>query len=463
MKPTCIFTSDMPDPTILKVGKYYYLTCSSTMFYPGLIIRRSENLVNWEFVCTVTDEWIGDIWAPELVSHKGKYYIYFPTNNNGHIQVFVTVSDRLDGGWSTPTPIGAEYLIDPGFVTDGNECLLYFNNGYCARLTDDLMHLAEKPYKVWEPWPFPETWKTEGMCAEAPKLFFKNGYYYLLVAEGGTAGPPTSHMTVCFRSKSMYGPWECAPNNPIIHTYSENEEWWSTGHATYFEDDFGRGYFVYHGYKKGNRGLGRQILLCRAEWSEDGFPVAADSDVIAIPQEDFCDDFAKRRPEWCFYRGLDTERYTYGNGLTAAAFGETLAESRPAVLNTRFTDSVTEAVVTAADRSCSAGLTLFYSEKASVAVYVRDGELYTSYLNTEHPWCKAEGNTVYFRITKSDNRVTLAASFNGSSYTEYPEVFDVSGIEHNNYKGFLSLRAGITAFGSGKASFKSFSHRTAKK
>lgn len=462
MKATCLFSGDMPDPTILRVGKYFYLTCSTLQYSPGLIIKRSADLVTWETVCSVFDDCLGDVWAPELVQHNGKFYIYFPTNKNGHIQVFATCSDSVEGGWCTPRPVGAEYLIDPGFITDGKNSWLYFNDGYCAKLTDDCMSLAEKPYKVWQPWQFPTEWETEGMCAESPKLFSKNGFYYLIVAEGGTAGPPTSHMAVCFRSKSPLGPWEASPHNPIIHTYSANEEWWSTGHATYFENGDGKGYFIYHGYRNSNRNMGRQILVCRAEWTKDGFPIAADSDLPAVPWPDFIDDFSENTLglDWCFYKGIDHNRFTLSNGLILRACGNSASDSRPMTVNTRFENSVTECRMGAVSDGATAGLLLFYSEKASLGIYVRCGELFAEYLGKEFFIGQMPADGVYLRLIKKDQRVIMSYSSDGNTYAEYPCEFNVSEIEHNRYKGYLSLRSGITCFGSGEAVFNSFSYRS---
>lgn len=461
MKVTCIPGGDMPDPTILRVGDYFYLTCSTLNYSPGLIIRRSANLVEWETVCSVFEECLGDVWAPELVRHNGKFYIYFPTNKNGHIQVFATCSDRIDGDWRTPVPVGAEYLIDPGFISDGENCWLYFNDGYCARLTEDCMRLAEKPYKVWQPWQYPEDWKTEGMCAESPKLFRKNGFYYLIAAEGGTAGPPTSHMAVCFRSASPLGPWEPSPYNPIIHTYSSDEEWWSTGHATYFEDAAGKGYFVYHGYKNSNRNMGRQILVCRAEWTKDGFPAAADSDLAGTPEPDFTDNFSENTLglDWSFYKGTDNNRFTLSNGLILKACGSCASESRPMTVNTKFENSVTECRIGAVSDGAAAGLLLFYSEKASLGIYLRNKKIFAEYLGEEYSICDIYTDEVYLRITKKNNRAVMAYSADGKDYTEYPCSFDVSEIEHNRYKGYLSLRSGITCFGKGESVFKAFSYR----
>eukprot|EP01034_Spumella_vulgaris_P029641 gene29643-36719_t len=99
-------------------------------------------------------------------------------------------------------------------------------------------------------------------------------YYYMTLALGGTAGPPTmwpvggpavpptGHMVVSARSKSIHGPWENSPYNPIIRTESAAEKWWSKGHATLVEGPGKSGwYMMYHGYENGFHALGRQALL----------------------------------------------------------------------------------------------------------------------------------------------------------------------------------------------------------
>ena len=105
--------------------------------------------------------------------------------------------------------------------------------------------------KVYDGWQYPAEWETEGMWLESPKLFKRGGWYYLVSAEGGTAGPPTSHMVVVARSKSALGPWENSPYNPMVHTYSADEAWWSKGHGTIFDDADGNWYVVYHAYRNG--------------------------------------------------------------------------------------------------------------------------------------------------------------------------------------------------------------------
>ena len=96
-------------------------------------------------------------------------------------------------------------------------------------------------------------------------------YYYLFAAEGGTAGPPTSHMVVQARSKNIMGPWENAPFNPLLRTESRNEKWWSKGHGSIVDTEDGRLFMIFHAYENGFQTLGRQTLLRELVQKEDGW------------------------------------------------------------------------------------------------------------------------------------------------------------------------------------------------
>src|SRR5918995_657692 len=73
-----ILAGDHPDPSILKDGDDYYMTFSSFDAYPGLVLWRSRDLVNWSPIGPALFKNVGSVWAPDLVKHKGRYYIYFP-------------------------------------------------------------------------------------------------------------------------------------------------------------------------------------------------------------------------------------------------------------------------------------------------------------------------------------------------------------------------------------------------
>lgn len=69
----------------------------------------------------------------------------------------------------------------------------------------------------------------------------------------------------------MTGPWENSPYNPIVHTYSATDSWWSKGHGTLIDDVNGNWWIVYHAYANGYHTLGRSTLIEPIEWTEDGW------------------------------------------------------------------------------------------------------------------------------------------------------------------------------------------------
>ena len=97
------------------------------------------------------------------------------------------------------------------------------DKGEVIRLTEDGLATVGEKKKVYDGWKYPDHWDTECMCLESPKLNEHNGYYYLTSAQGGTAGPATSHMVVSARSKSVTGPWENSPYNPNWFLRQDNK------------------------------------------------------------------------------------------------------------------------------------------------------------------------------------------------------------------------------------------------
>lgn len=459
-KEICILPGDVADPSILKEGDYFYLVCSTFCYFPGLLLYKSRDLLHWERVCYTVTQNFGDIWAPDLVKHGDRFYIYFPSFGRN----WVVWSAHLEYGWSDPIDLGpAESLIDPGHISDGKNRYLYFNNGYMARLTPDGLKLAEAPHVVQQPWKFPEEWLVQGVCNEGPKLFYRNGYYYLITAQGGTAGPATSHMAVCFRSASPEGGWEASPYNPIIHTYAKEETWWSKGHATYFEDQEGKGYFIFHGYKQHNRNMGRQVLLCRAEWTEDGWPIAQAIDLPDCENVnyDFHDAFdaATLGLDWSFYQNYDKSRYALEHALILKAHGADLAHSCPMVINNRYEDYLVTVCVTA-QRGAKAGITLFYNEQCNIGIYLYNGAVFTS-LNasgSKKLW-DVPSNTVYLCIMKKDNCATFFMSTDGITYKKSIRSYDITAFEHNVYGGFLACRPGVFVANEASAKFHFFDYR----
>ncbi len=252
------------------------------------------------------------VWAPDLSKVGDTFYIYYPSDGGIH----VITSKNPRGPWTRPVDLQLSHRwTDPGHVVgpDGKR-YLGLSKGYLVQLADDGLSVVGQPRRIYEGWPVPwdpNRFVGEGQCLEGPKFFRRGDYYYFVSAENGTAGPPTSHMLVVSRSKSLEGPWENCPANPIVHTRSSEEPWWSRGHGTIFDTPEGRWYVVYHAYKAGFHTLGRFTLIEPIIWTEDGWPALPKTRDVSDPvlateipfPAEFVDDFKDPhlRMDWQYY------------------------------------------------------------------------------------------------------------------------------------------------------------------
>lgn len=401
-----VFPGDYPDPSIVRDGNDFYMTHSSFTYYPGLLVWHSTDLVNWEPISRAVQDQAYSIFAPEICKVNDKFYIYYPTSAG---QNFVVMADHPAGPWSEPVQVAAEG-IDPGHVLaeDGKQ-YLYTNNCFCVQLTDDGLAAAGERQKLYDGWEFPAEWETEGMWLESPKLFQHGGYFYLVTAEGGTAGPATSHMVVVARSKSALGPWENSPYNPLVHTYSADEEWWSKGHGTIFDDAEGNWYIVYHSYRNSFHTLGRTTIIESISWSEDGWPKLANEQ----------NDYAEDTPESAQYATLRDFHNPlmwskWEAGFEGADLWTITAVDRAYEVTAEF--EVAE--------GAKAGLYLFYNEDA--------------YLGLQET-----ATHCYLRIRNDHNRATTEKSLDGQNWTVVEQDVDVSDHNHNTHGGFYALRPSL--------------------
>lgn len=115
-------------------------------------------------------------------------------------------------------------------------------------------------------------WKgSGGIWPEGPHLFKREGYYYLLIAEGGTHG---GHMVTMARSREMKGPYESCPANPVLTARDTDEYVQYTGHCDAFEGDNGQWWGTCLGVRKdaeGRHTMGRETFITPAKWTDDGW------------------------------------------------------------------------------------------------------------------------------------------------------------------------------------------------
>lgn len=465
--PKVAIAGDYGDPTIIREGKDYYMTHSAFSSAPGLLIWHSTDLLHWEPICRALPFVPGNVYAPDLVKYNGKYYIYFPAGSN-----YVIWADKITGPWSKPINLKVN-KIDPGHaIGEDGRRYLFLNGGNRVNLTDDGLATDGAPMKiVYSGWDFPADWKTEGKWLESPKIVKHGEYFYLTSAEGGTAGPPTSHMVVSARSKSINGPWENSPYNPIVHTYSADEPWWSKGHGTIIDDVNGNWWIIYHAYKNGFYTLGRFNLVEPIEWTKDGWfklakkPVKALVNTVKNSGLQLSDDFAGKELglQWTIWRQRTVDNFQLkDHSLYLDAKGVDPGTARKLVCIPADTAYRAEVAIQLGEGN-SGGLLLSYNDKAFTGIIAdqKNWHVYdTSGVYKEIP--RTANGPIRLRIDNHSEHCTFSVSNDGSNWQTVASDVVVSGLQHNNYKGFLALKIALAAIGQGKVKFNDFKYQAIK-
>ncbi len=475
-----VLSGDRPDPAILKDGDDYYMTFSSLDTYPGLTIWHSRDLVNWQPRKAALHRNIGSVWAVSLEKHQGRYLLYIPVKAAPN-DIFVIWADDIDGPWSDPKPLGLHHHIDPchAVAEDGSRWL-FLSGGDRIRLSDDGLTVSGDVEHVYDPWRYPDDWDVEGFSPEGPKIHFHGGWFYMLTAVGGTAGPPTGHMVIAARSRSLHGPWEQHPGNPLVRTKSIREAWWSRGHASLVEAPDGSWWSLYHGYKAGFWTLGRQCLLDPIEWTSDGWfrmmggdlsnPIRKPNGGTALPHgmalsDDFTTPLALGS-KWTFFRPSPDEaaRIRMGeNALHLAGKGFAPSTGSPLLL-------------TAGDRSyqfecdfelgpgATAGLVLFYDDRLYCGLGFDAQRFVTHQYGIERGRpVNPHGRRMKIRITNREHIVSFHTSGDGGqTWQRFDRGMEVSGYHHNVRGGFQALRPGLYAAGPSTTIFRKFQYRALK-
>lgn len=283
-----------PDPSICKVNEDYYLVTSSFVYFPGLPIFHSKDLVHWEQIGhgISREEQIDyknvetslGLWAPTIRYHKGMFYIINTFVSGGrevYRDNFIITAKDPAGEWSDPVFIEGADGIDPSLFFDADGRLYYTGNFivespeyeghhgiYICELDKESFQFIGERKIIWN------GKDTHSKWIEAPHIYFRDGYYYLMVAEGGTF---TNHSVMISRSKDIFGPYEPCDRNPIVtHRYlSLQREISVVGHGDLIEDDNGDLWMVLLGvrpYGDTHFNLGRETFLIPMIRENDGWP-----------------------------------------------------------------------------------------------------------------------------------------------------------------------------------------------
>lgn len=281
-----------PDPSITRVGETYYLVNSSFVHYPGLPIFASTDLVTWRQIGNAIDrpgqfDFAGlrssrGMFAPDISWHRGRFYLVGTCVDCGGN--FVLTASDAAGPWSDPTWLPFEG-IDPSIYWEGERAFIVNNRaptgtplyeghraiwvqefdwragkmvGEATQIVNGGVDLARKP--VW---------------IEGPHLLKRDGFYYLIAAEGGTGD---QHSEVVFRGRTLRGPFTPWSGNPVLSQRgldpARPNPITSAGHAKFVETQNGEWWATFlatRPYEGDYYNIGRETFLLPVSW-KDGWP-----------------------------------------------------------------------------------------------------------------------------------------------------------------------------------------------
>jgi xylan 1,4-beta-xylosidase len=276
---------DFPDPSVIRVGdRTFYAVTTSTDWAPFFPIFRSTDLVSWELVGHVfarRPKWcVGNFWAPDFAEKDGRFYVYYTARRaDGPLCVAVATADRPEGPYTDHGPLIGQRCgsIDAMAADDehGARWLLWKEDGnaferptpiWAQRLSRDGVTLHGEPVELLRndaPW--------EGPLIEAPHVMRRDGWFYMFYSGNKCCGEKCAYAVGVARARSLTGPWEKCPSNPIL---AGNDAFRCPGHGAPVEDARGRTFYLYHAYEARSDALsvGRQLCLDAVQWNADGWP-----------------------------------------------------------------------------------------------------------------------------------------------------------------------------------------------
>ena len=284
-----------PDPSICKAGNDYYIINSSFAYYPGIPIFHSTDLLNWKQIGYAMDrpeqldlEGAGvsrGLFAPAITYHNGTFYIV--CTEVSKLGNFVITAKDPKGPWSNPAKLPQLNGIDPSiFFDDNGKSYIVYNSIppenkslYDGHRTIRMIEFDAENLKVTGEEKIIVNGGTDiskkPVWIEGPHLYKKDGWYYLMCAEGGTG---YNHSEVIFRSKTIEGPYTSYANNPILTQRNldpnRKDPITTTGHADIVEDNDGNWWGIFLGcrpYEGDYYNTGRETFMAPVKW-EDGWP-----------------------------------------------------------------------------------------------------------------------------------------------------------------------------------------------
>lgn len=298
-----------PDPSICRVGSDYYIATSTFEWWPAVRIHHSTDLVNWQHRTYAVTR-VGQldlrghpdssgVWAPCLSYAHGQFWLIYTDVRSMYgaykdTHNYLLTAPTIDGPWSEPV-----YLNSSGF----DPSLFHDDDGRTWFLNQQWIHhpgvhpfngilLQEFDRKTGKlTGPVKNIFRGTSLgVVEGPHLYRRNGWYYLLTAEGGTT---FHHAATLARARKIDGPYEVMPGNPLLTAFgSPTTGLQRAGHASWVETEQGEWYMAHlcgrplewngphadanreppASYENLHGTLGRETALQKMRWRDDDWP-----------------------------------------------------------------------------------------------------------------------------------------------------------------------------------------------
>jgi beta-xylosidase len=285
-----------PDPSCVHVDGIFYCISSTFNNFPGLPVYASRDLINWRHVSNAIhreedvpeyadlEDTTRGVYAPTIRYNKANSHFYiintFMSDTDPYYHLIINSTDPLiPGSWNAPvkfrTPDFESFDPDLFFDDDGQAYatthVFSFAGNVVFPVDVQTGDIGEE-VNIWN--------GTGGVWPEAPHIYKKDDYYWLILAEGGTS---VNHMVTIARSRDIYGPYEAFEDNPILSNANTTEFFQAVGHADFFQDDQDNWWGVALSIRYNLNGtrdgwddafpLARETVLFPFTWEENEWPV----------------------------------------------------------------------------------------------------------------------------------------------------------------------------------------------
>ncbi|PVI06178.1 glycoside hydrolase family 43 protein [Periconia macrospinosa] len=268
------------DPSCIHLNGTFFCVTSTFISFPGLPVYASKDLVDYKLISHAwnresqlpgysyaTKGQQEGMYAATIRYHEGVFYVICEYLGSGQLAgtLFKTTDPFDEKAWSDPVlfPAGK---IDPDLFWDDDGTVYVATQGIILQTMN---------IDTGEMGPIVELWNgTGGVWPEGPHIFKKDGYYWLMIAEGGTSW---DHAVTMARAKNITGPYEPSPHNPHLTNRGTQEYFQTVGHADLFQDAAGQWWTVALATRVGPFGssypMGRETVLAPVTWNKGEWPV----------------------------------------------------------------------------------------------------------------------------------------------------------------------------------------------